>query len=117
MLAITFCACANMRCIIKLSNQNNVRCENRARDNQRVCEEHYNELNDCSICCEKLDYKSEQCSLLPCKHAYHMNCIYKYYVYIKKKNSILACPNCKSSVDDNIVEHIYKSGVPTVFID
>ena len=58
---------------------------------------------ECSICIERFLKKNILTSLiiiLKCKHAFHINCFYKYIkTVILSENKLIRCPLCNDNID------------------
>lgn len=52
-------------------------------------------VEDCTICLMSMD-KTNQCSILPCKHVFHMDCIHSWID--ADEETSLQCPICRKSI-------------------
>ena len=57
--------------------------------------------DDCTICLESVDNRSDYTIRLYCKHVYHIHC-YKEYVKHARQNgdNLLRCPVCRDVLED-----------------
>ena len=62
--------------------------------------EYFNLVEDCSICCECLDYKEAevQTVTLPCYHVFHAACMSAWQKQCEEHRRRAGCPLCRSPV-------------------
>lgn len=65
---------------------------------QRINEHGGSSASACSICCE--DYESgDAMRLLPCKHAYHIECIDQWFYKATDYSRPPSCPLCNAELN------------------
>lgn len=58
-------------------------------------DEDFESVDDCSICLLPMD-KKNKCSILPCKHVFHMECIHEWID--ADEDTSLQCPICRRGI-------------------
>jgi len=58
--------------------------------------EDYNSKEDCTICLSSMDKQSSKCSILPCKHIFHTECIHGWID--AEEETSLQCPVCRRPI-------------------
>jgi len=61
----------------------------------RNLDKHDNSIENCTICLLVMD-KKNQCSILPCKHIFHMKCIHEWID--SDEETSLQCPICRKAI-------------------
>ena len=61
----------------------------------RNLDKNYDSKEDCTICLKPMD-KKNKCSILPCKHIFHMECIHGWID--ADEETSLQCPICRRPI-------------------
>jgi len=76
----------------KIENLNKKLIKDLNYDN-RYKNEECEECDECAICGDNLD-NGEQVHILKCNHKFHLDCIYKQYIFSQSKKK-RECPYCR----------------------